>query len=71
MQLNPVKIKQALDKEHEAKCKMNSSSVVPVDWSGQYPVEPTRLIKLHEEKGVVNNRKQTPRTSMLGGILAK
>ena len=60
MHPNPLKIKEALDKEKEVIRKLNYSGVVPMDKSGQYPSEPTRLIQLQHQHGIKNNKKQPP-----------
>ena len=57
MHPNPLKIKEALDKEKEAVRKLNYSGVVPMDKSGQYPPEPTRLLNLQHRHGIKNNKK--------------
>ena len=46
MHPNPVKIKEALDKEKEVVRKLNYSGVVSMDKSGLYPNEPSRLLAL-------------------------
>ena len=62
MHPNPVKIKEALDKEKEVIRKLNYSGVVPIDKSGQDPKEPSRLIQLQHRHGIKNNKKQPPQT---------
>mmetsp|Transcript_32358 Transcript_32358/g.42818 ORF Transcript_32358/g.42818 Transcript_32358/m.42818 type:complete len:151 (-) Transcript_32358:216-668(-) len=61
MHPNPLKIKEALDKEKEVQRKLNYSGVVPMDKSGQYPNEPSRLLMLQGHHGIKNSKKQPPR----------